>query len=61
MAYSITNQSGNVETYLTEFICDTETDILTLPTENCKPGSSCLVIETSNVYILNSEKQWKKI
>ena len=44
-----------------ELVCDTEADVETLPTVNCAAGSSCLVIETSNVYILNSKKEWKKI
>jgi len=61
MAYRITSQRGEVEAYVMELVCDTEADVSNLPTENCEAGSSCLVIESSNVYILNSEKEWKKI
>ncbi len=61
MAYRITSQRGEVEAYVMELVCDTEADVETLPTVNCAAGSSCLVIETSNVYILNSKKEWKKI
>lgn len=61
MGYRVTGQSGRVKTYVTEMICDTEADIQNLPIDNCEPGSTCLCIETSNVYILNSEKIWKKL
>ena len=61
MAYRITSQSGETEAYVTEMICDTEADVANLPTSNCEPGSTCLCIETSSVYILNSERVWKKI
>ena len=58
MAYRITSQRGEVEAYVMELVCDTEADVETLPTVNCAAGSSCLVIETSNVYILNSKKEF---
>lgn len=61
MAYRITSQRGEVEAYVMELVCDTEVDVATLPTVNCEAGSTCLVIETSNVYVLNSKKEWKKI
>jgi hypothetical protein len=61
MAYNITSQRGEVEAYVMELVCDTEADVSTLPTSNCAAGSTCLVIESSNVYVLNSEKVWKKI
>lgn len=57
----------------TEFICDTDADIINLPTSSapgvkqgaddasCQPvakGSSCLVIGSSALYMLNSEDVW---
>lgn len=58
------------------FFADTVSDVSNLPTsialgvkqgddeESCKcvlPGSSCLVIATSEVYILNSSNVWTKL
>lgn len=43
-----------------EYYADTEADIESLPA-NAPMGSSCFVIDTANVYILNSEGEWKKI
>ena len=62
MAFSIVSQRGEVEAYIMELTCDTEADIASLPADKTiAPGSSCLVIESSNVYILNSNREWKKI
>jgi hypothetical protein len=58
------------------FFADAVSDVANLPTsialgvkqgndeESCKcvlPGSSCLVIATSEVYILNSSNVWTKL
>ena len=58
------------------FFADAVSDVSNLPTsialgvkqgddeESCKcvlPGSSCLVIATSEVYILNSSNEWTKL
>lgn len=60
----------------TAFYCDDVDDIVKLPTSkipgvkqgedtiSCKPcgiGSSCLCIETSTLYVLNSHDQWKEL
>lgn len=42
---------------LVEYVADTENDVNNLPTD-CLPGSSCIVAETSNVYMLNNQGQW---
>lgn len=57
--YKIREQSGELEAYVTEFIADTEADMADVPTKNCAIGSTCLVIETSNVYMLNNDREWK--
>ena len=47
------------------FYADTEADVANLPTsqtsQDVKKGSDCFVIETSDVYILNSQDTWVKI
>jgi len=61
MGYRITAQRGETEAYVTEFVCDTTADVANLPTKNCDPGSSCLVIGTSEVYVLNTQRHWVQI
>ena len=49
------------------FYADTETDIADLPTTDddyepgVEPGSDCLVIETANVYMLDSTRTWSPL
>lgn len=59
---SIISQSGRETAYLTEFIADNEVDIIDLPgIGQCAPGSTCFVIETSEVYMLKTDGTWKVI
>ena len=54
--FSISKQSGNEATYLTEYIADTETDVLDLHhIEKCLAGSTCFIIVTSAVYMLGND------
>ena len=43
-----------------DYIADTEADVANLPTaeEDVDVGASCLVIESANVYMLNSQRVW---
>ena len=44
------------------FMADGESDISSLPTDDSIAiGSDCLVIETGDVYILNSTRTWAKL
>lgn len=58
--FSIIKENDETKYTLTEYIADTESDIANLPI-TCLPGSTCIVIETSEVYMLNNQKQWKKL
>lgn len=53
-------QNDNISSYVSEFICDTEADVMNLPTEKNKvyPGSTAIVATTGEVYILNASRQW---
>ena len=48
------------------FYADAESDISDLPTTDdypgglC-PGSDCFVIETSNIYMLDSDRNWSPV
>lgn len=57
---NIIKQNDNIASYIVEYIADTEEDIKDLP-KNSFPGSTCIVAETGNVYILNSKKEWIKL
>lgn len=58
---NIIKQNDNVSAYITEFVADTEDDIKDLPTKDIFPGSICIVVATSNVYMLNNNYEWKML
>lgn len=58
--FNIIKQGERSTTYITEYVADTNADVINLPT-NSAPGSTCIVIETSDVYMLNNKKEWKKL
>lgn len=55
--FSIMKENDRARYSLVEYVADTENDVNNLPTD-CLPGSSCIVAETSNVYMLNNQGQW---
>lgn len=57
---SMYKQNDNISAYVAKFVCDTEADIANLPTEKNKiyPGSTAVVAETGNLYILNASYSW---
>lgn len=57
--YKLISNDGDVSYGIKEFVCDTPEDIVTLP--SCQMGSTCVVISTSDVYMLNSQKEWVKL
>lgn len=58
--FSITEENNKMKYGITKFTADTDMDITNLPT-TVYPGSTCMVVSTSNVYMLNNQHQWKKI
>ena len=46
--------------YLGEFVVDTEAEVKELPT-HFAPGSTCICIANSSVYMLSNSKEWKKL
>ena len=71
--YDDASPRGNTSRRVIDFVADTDSDISTLPTSNTEgvpqgddttlhkkveKGSSCLVIDSSSLYMLNSEDQW---
>lgn len=45
--------------YVTEFVVNTKKDIEEINIETISPGSTCIVINDSSVYMLNTDKEWK--
>ena len=60
MGYSIMKQNDKIQYNIVEYIVDSTSEINTLPTD-IGPGSTCLVTGTSEVYVLNTNKQWVKM
>lgn len=60
MSSSILKENEHYSKPTQEIICDTEADIVNLPTE-IAAGSTAFVIENSSVYMLNNSKIWVKI
>lgn len=58
--YSAMDNSGKTVYDLNSYVVDTEADLLNVPINNA-PGSTCIVVETSDVYMLNTDKKWKKL
>ena len=59
---TITKQSGKDATYLTEFIADTLSDVISLPhLGDVAAGSTCFIIENSSVYMLGNDDIWHEI
>ena len=61
MGFYLKQQSSRLDYNYKEYILDKEKDLDEVPITGCDPGSVCFVIETSEVYMLNSNKKWKKI
>ena len=60
MASSIFSNSGQKAYGIKNFIVDTPSDIDSLP-KTYTPGCVAFVIEDSSYYMLNHQKEWKKI
>jgi len=61
MAYKMTKR-GSLDNEITnEFFCDTVTDLNAIPSEDINLGSVAVVLEGMEVYIANSNKQWRSM
>ena len=60
MGYTRIKQQDHNNTYYTEFAIDSVADLANLPTEadEVAVGSAAICIENSEVYMLNSKRQW---
>lgn len=60
MAYILRQKGSNTNILCHYFECDEESDLSTINTSSAPMGSRCYVINSGNLYVLNSAKVWKK-
>lgn len=58
--YSVMKENNSTQYGLTQYVCDTEADIKSLPT-TARPGSTCILIEGARVFMLTVNRQWKEL
>ena len=64
MAYTINQQGNTVQYGIYEVVCDTLENLQELPSgEDCdwSPGSSCIVLENSSVWMLGNDLTWHQL
>lgn len=61
MSFTLIQEGSQSNIPTRTYICDSEGDVATLPTDIC-PGSAAIILGDSLiVYMLNNAKQWKKV
>lgn len=61
MAYAMTKRGSLDNQPASEFMCDTAADLATIDPSLITLGSVALVVEDMEVFIANSQKQWKSM
>lgn len=61
MAYAMTKRGSLDNQVANEFMCDTAADLAKIKPTEITLGSVALVIDTMEVFIANSNKQWKSV
>lgn len=72
MGFKIMYMDGNGDFHdgdgmIYEYVCDSESDVSSLPTgaiasnTRPRPGSRALVLATSAVYVLSTDRTWTKL
>ena len=61
MAYTM-KKHGNLDNQVAnEFMCDTTADLQNIAPEDITFGSVALIIDTTEIFIANSQKEWKSM
>ena len=58
--FAVASKNNTARYNFTQFVCNTENDIAVVPT-TVAPGSTLFCIESSNTYMLNTNREWVKI
>ena len=61
MAYILRQKGSDTNILCHYFECDEESDLSTTNSSSAPMGSRCYVINSGNLYALNSAKVWKKV
>ncbi len=56
--HKVYRNGDNTLAKVVEIVADTDQDIEDLPKKEIAPGSTCLIIANSNVYMLGSDLEW---
>ena len=60
--YNVVKSSDNVAPYIVEYVVSTRADIDTLPVSPvCAPGSTCICIEDSRVWMFGDDDIWHEL
>lgn len=59
MAYTISRNSNKVAYGIKELIFNTVMEMFAYPTQRLTPGSTAIITDASQIYILNNNHQWK--
>ena len=51
-------QVSRPDYYYKEYVLDTKNDLVNINTGECCPGSIAYIIDSKELYILNSKKEW---
>ena len=57
--YYVIRSADKSAPYVTELVADTDADVKDIQVDLYEPGTTCIVIENSSVYMLNTQKEWK--
>lgn len=60
MAIALTGNRNNTLYGVNSYVADDETDIKDLPVD-VQPGSTCIVVNPTSVYMLNTKQEWVKL
>ena len=59
--YKIIANGEDVQQSVVEIVADTLADISILPTKFVSPGSDCIVLENSSVWMLGNDEVWHEL
>ncbi len=58
MAYILKTHLGSQNVGINEYICDSHADLEKIPKDTLSMGSMAFIIDSEEIYILNSKKEW---
>ena len=61
MGYRYTQQNDDVTYKVNSYVADTKADVAFIDVTNDEPGTTCIVLEDSSVYMLDTQKDWREL